>query len=68
MPPLMVSWIKPNDQSVAGKVLKFMNINRSEAGEYTCEASNVCGNATEMARIDVQCKHFILKKTITALL
>ena len=60
----MVSWIKPNGQSVAEKVLKLMNINRSEAGEYTCEASNVCGNATETARIDVQCKHFILKKPL----
>ena len=61
MPPLMVSWIKPNGQSVAGKVLELMSINRSEAGEYTCEASNECGNATEMASIDVQCKHIIFK-------
>ena len=61
MPPVMVSWIKPNGQSVAGKVLELMNINRGEAGEYTCEASNECGNSTEMASIDVQCKHFIFK-------
>ena len=56
-----MSWIKPNGQSVAEKVLEFMEINRSEAGEYTCEASNECGNSTEMASIDVQCKHFIYK-------
>ena len=61
MPPIMVSWIKPNGQSVAGKVLEVMNISRDEAGEYACEASNECGNATEMASIDVQCKHFLLK-------
>ena len=61
MPPLMVFWIKPNGQSVAGKVLEFVNINRSEAGEYTCEASNECGNATEMASVYVQCKNFIFK-------
>ena len=42
--------------SVAGHVLQFLNINRSEDGEYKCEASNECGNATEMATIDVQCK------------
>ena len=57
----MVSWIKPNGQSVAGKVLELMSINKSEAGEYTCEASNECSNATEMASIDVQCKHIIFK-------
>ena len=56
MPQPKVSWIKPNGQSVAGHVLQFLNINRSEDGEYKCEASNECGNATEMATIDVQCK------------
>ena len=61
MPPPWVSWIKPYGQSVAGKVLEFLKINRSEAGEYTCEASNECGNSTEMASIDVQCKYFIYK-------
>ena len=61
MPPPWVSWIKPYGQSVAGKVLEFLKINRSEAGEYTCEASNECDNSTEMASIDVQCKHFIYK-------
>ena len=56
MPQPKVSWINPNGQRVAGHVLQFVNINRSEAGEYRCEASNECGNATEMATIDVQCK------------
>ena len=56
MPQPKVSWIKPNGQSVSGHVLQFVNINRSEAGEYKCVASNECGNATKMANIDVQCK------------
>ena len=56
IPQSKVSWIKPNGQSFAGHVLQFVNINRSEDGEYKCEASNECGNATEMATIDVQCK------------
>ena len=56
MPQPKVSWIKPNGQRVAGHVLQFVNIKRSEAGEYRCEASNECGNATEMATIGVQCK------------
>ena len=61
MPPPWVSWIKPNGQSVAGKVLEFMKIDRSKAGEYTCAASHECGNPTEIASIDVQCKHLIFK-------
>ena len=61
MPPPWVSWIKPDGQSVAGKVLEFMKIDRSEAGEYTCAASHECGNPTEIASIDVQCKHLIFK-------
>ena len=60
MPKPKVSWIMPNAQCVAGHVLQFVNINRSEAGEYKCEASNECGNATEMATIDVQCKYLPL--------
>ena len=56
IPQPKVSWIRPNGQSVAGHVLQFVNINRSGDGEYKCEASNECGNATEMATIDVQCK------------
>ena len=56
IPQPKVSWIRPNGQSVAGHVLQFVNINRSEDGEYKCEASNECGSATEIATIDVQCK------------
>ena len=56
MPQPKVYWIKPNGQSVAGQVLKIVNINRSEGGKYKCEASNECDNATEMATINVQCK------------
>ena len=56
MPPPMVSWMTPDSQRVSGYKLEVTNINRSQAGEYTCEASNECGNATETATIHVQCK------------
>ena len=56
MPTPMVSWMTPESQRVSGYKLEVTNINRSQAGEYTCEASNECGNATETATIDVQCK------------
>ena len=56
MPQPNVSWIKPGGQRHNGHMLEVTNINRSQAGEYKCEASNECGNATETATIDVQCK------------
>jgi len=58
-PPLMVSWIKVDGHMTVsnGSDLVFTNINRSEAGEYRCEASNECGSALETATIVVQCKY-----------
>ena len=56
-PPPTVSWIKVSSgQRTNGNVLDFIHINRRQAGKYKCEASNVCGNASEAAAIDVQCK------------
>jgi len=50
-----VSWIKVGGgQRTHSDVLVLTNISRSEAGEYRCEASNECGNASESASIDVQ--------------
>ena len=51
IPPPMVSWMTPDGQRVSGYKLEVTNINRSQAGEYKCEASNECGNATEKANI-----------------
>lgn len=56
MPTPMVSWMTSDSQRVSGYRLEVTNIDRSQAGEYTCEVSNECGNATETATIDVQCK------------
>ena len=56
MPTPMVSWMTSDGQLVNGYKLEVPNINRRQDGEYTCEASNECGNATETAKIDVQCK------------
>ena len=53
MPPSMVSWVTPNGQRHSGKILEVKSINRSQAGEYKCEASNECGNATKTASIYV---------------
>ena len=57
IPPPSVSWIKAgSDQRFNGTELVFTNINRNEAGEYRCEVSNECGNASETSSVDVQCK------------
>ncbi|XP_068734692.1 hemicentin-1-like [Montipora capricornis] len=53
-PPLTVSWVKTSagERTNAAELL-FTYINRTEAGEYRCEASNLCGNAFESVEIDV---------------
>ena len=57
IPSPMVSWIKVGgNMSTNENNLVFTNIKGSKAGEYRCEASNQCGNASETARIFVQCK------------
>ena len=58
-PTPMVSWIKPDRQRIDVSEVVLTNINRNETGEYRCEASNECGNATETAHIDVQCKYSV---------
>ena len=56
-PPPVVSWMRiSTGQRFDGSVLQLTNINRSEARDYRCEASNDCGNASEAQNIDVQCK------------
>ena len=67
-PPPMVSWIKVgDDMSTNGSELVFTNINRNQAGEYRCEASNLCDNASETASIEVQCKSKIVSEVIMLL-
>ena len=57
MPSPSVSWIKVGGGELTNRSeLVFTNINRSEAGEYRCEASNLCGNDSKSATIDVQCE------------
>ena len=57
----MVSWIKVGgDMSTNGSELVFTNISRTQAGGYVCEASNLCGNASETVSIVVQCKSNIV--------
>ena len=57
IPSPLVSWIKVDGGERFNKSeLVFTNINRTEAGEYRCEASNECGNASQTATIEVRRK------------
>ena len=52
-----VFWINvASGQRTNSSVLEFTNINRNEAGEYRCEASNDCGSAVEAVNVTVQCE------------
>ena len=57
IPQPTVFWINvASGQRTNSSVLEFTNINRSEAGEYRCEASNDCGSAVEAVNVTVQCE------------
>ena len=56
-PQPTVFWINvASGQRTNSSVLEFTNVNRSEAGEYRCEASNECGSAVGVVNITVQCE------------
>ena len=56
-PQPTVFWINvASGQQTNSSVLEFTNINRSEAGEYRCEASNECGSVVEVVNVTVQCE------------
>ena len=57
IPPPLVSWVKiSGGLRTNSDHLVFTNINRSESGEYRCEATNSCGNVSKSLTIDVQCE------------
>ena len=56
-PQPTVFWINvASGQRTNSSVLEFTNVNRNEAGEYRCEASNDCGSAVEAVNVTVQCE------------
>ncbi|XP_044180195.1 fibroblast growth factor receptor 3-like isoform X2 [Acropora millepora] len=57
IPPPTVFWVKTsNGERTNGTDLVLTNINRPQSGDYTCEASNPCGDATQSVEIDVRFK------------
>ena len=56
-PQPTVFWINvASGQRTNSSVLEFTNINRNEAGEYRCEASNDCGSVMEAVNVTVLCE------------
>ena len=57
IPAPSVSWVKVGSNERTNRnELVLTNISRSQAGEYRCEATNPCGNASESVTVDVQCE------------
>ena len=52
-----VSWteVRTGDRT-EGNVRSLINVSRSDAGEYKCEASNFCGNDFKSTFVIVNCK------------
>lgn len=56
-----VRWVKtPTDQMIDGASWSVQKISRNRTGEYTCIASNACGNYSNSTFVNVQCEsvHF----------
>ena len=60
-PPPYVSWIRNGVRKSSGKKaasLEFDNINRTDAGQYTCQANNSMEVTSINTTIVVYCKYY----------
>ena len=58
-PTASLSWIRVSDETTvaSGNTLLIQTADRTDRGEYRCEANNGVGNAaSKTAYLDVQCK------------
>ena len=71
--PTIIWWIKPDGSRDDNNPLVLNNINRNEAGDYRCHASNtltlsdtgsVVRTAQESFNIDVMCKFNLYRYTL----
>ena len=57
LPVPSVSWTAVTTGSRSqGNIRELTDISRNDAGEYKCEASNVCGNDGKSLFLTVHCK------------
>ena len=53
-------WSGPNLPAGTRSVLSLQNINRNQAGNYQCRASNdISSNTSVVVNVDVKCKYDI---------
>ena len=58
MPMPSVSWLEVKTRNhFSGNPLVFANVSRKQAGEYICQANNLCGNDSEKGILSVNCKY-----------
>ena len=56
-PLLTVTWTEVSSLSQSNGIMRYLtNISRYNAGEYICEATNVCGNSSASIFLTVLCK------------
>ena len=56
-PVVNITWTEVSTGSQSnGTKLHLKNINRNDAGEYKCEATNDCGNSSATLFLTVPCK------------
>ena len=55
-----VSWTEVRtDVRTEGNIRSLINVSRSDAGEYKCEASTFCGNYSKRIFLIVNCKSLL---------
>ena len=55
MPSVSCTEVRTGDHT-EGNTRALINVSRSDAGEYKCEASNFCGNDSKSTFLIVNCK------------
>ena len=60
MPACTITWSGPNFPAGTTSVLSLQNINRNQAGDYHCTASNDISSKTSVVvNVVVKCKYYI---------
>jgi hypothetical protein len=64
IPVCTMTWSGPNLPAGTTSVLNLQDINRNQAGNYQCTASNdVSSNTSVVVNVVVQCKYYIYSQT-----
>ena len=60
IPVCTMTWSGPNLPAGTTSLLNLQNINRNQAGNYQCTASNdVSSKTSVVVNVDVKCKYYI---------